>query len=481
MKILIVRLSALGDVIHGLPVAARLKQAIPGVELTWLVENAAKDVLVNNPAVDRVLVFPKKEWKQKLKTVNGLLGLPSTASKFAKELKSFHFDAVIDLQGLLKSALLAVASGAPRRFGFKTGREGADWFLTDKLDPGDYFAADTHVVDLNLRLADLVIANLKPSDKSIPRSTSSAGPPQSATFFNPVAFKDEGSPEHNQHTSTANGLDPKDSLVTTNGSTTSPDGTIGGLPDSGAGATSIGSPDVQPLETQSPKPPIQQISGDSGSTPAGAQPKSYSYIYDAISFPLPAPSSESIAKAEALVKRSLSDSSRMVALIPGTTWESKVWPIDRWADLAKLLGQARRTQFVLIGGPSEIKTNEELSHMISNGTTGGVVHNLTGNTTILDLVALFAKVHLVIGADTGPLHLAAAVGSAPVLAVHGSTPTTRNGPYGRLCGTAALDLECQPCFKKICPLGTTACLRDLSPAVVAEAAVKLASTQTDCG
>lgn len=414
MRILIVRLSALGDVIHGLPVAARLKQAIPGVELSWLVENAAKDVLIDNPAVDRVILFPKKEWKACLKSPAGLASLPALISRYGKELKSHNFDVVIDLQGLLKSALLAVASGAPRRFGFKTGREGADLFLTDKLDVGDYFAENTPVVDLNLQMADFVLKRLGLSDKLSIGTTPSPGPGLATEKGTSAGGKDSrklidtdvsATAANVLPTSTTPGSDTADGGDTTAGSTSNPNGITGGLLDSATGETGDGSPPDG--ASVSPAPASRALSSLLNPTATdGASTRKHSYIYESKSlFPLPAPSAEAVAKIENLLKASSLSSGLKVVLIPGTTWESKIWPTRNWAAFANAIRDRKKCDIILVGGPSEISANKELEKMLTASTTGGGVLNLTGQTSLTDLLVLFERVQLVVGADTGPLHL----------------------------------------------------------------------------
>jgi ADP-heptose:LPS heptosyltransferase len=129
--------------------------------------------------------------------------------------------------------------------------------------------------------------------------------------------------------------------------------------------------------------------------------------------------------------------------------------------LARNLLDRTSYKILIIGGPTDVHDNQVIENELGTSTTGRVA-NLTGKTSLLDLIALFNVVDLVIGADTGPLHIAAATGKPKVVGIFGSTPAQRNGPYGEQCRAIFLGLSCQPCFEKTCPLGTTACLKDMS-------------------
>ncbi|QDR82046.1 lipopolysaccharide heptosyltransferase I [Sporomusa termitida] len=119
-NILIVKLSAIGDVIHALPVAPALKQCFPQTRLTWVVEPPAYDVLTNNPCIDEIIVFEKKRCKS-------LAGLYRYAPAFIRELRERRFDLALDLQGLFKSAAISWLSGAPERLVYCDAREHSDW------------------------------------------------------------------------------------------------------------------------------------------------------------------------------------------------------------------------------------------------------------------------------------------------------------------------------------------------------------------
>lgn len=359
MDILIIRLSALGDIIHCIPAVVHLKKTIPGARITWLVEPAGAPLLVNNPAVDDVVVLPRKQWISQLRNPFRWGATASDITQFWSALRSRKFDAAINFQGLLKSAVCASASGAKIKLGFKGSREGSDWFMTELLDVGDYFAHHTHVVDLNLRLAHHLCYRLG-------------------------------------HATTK---------------------------------------DIDPARDTS--------------------------------FTLPAVPDSMVANMNALINADSEMASQPVAaLIPGTTWPTKIWPLDRWKALGvSLLEKGYR--ILVLGGPSEKLDNARLVQSIQNAHPGASILDLTGKTSLLELIALFENCQLVVGGDTGPLHLADAVGIPSVVAVHGSTPVGRNKPYrGK---TVSLELSCQPCFESTCPLGTTACLHDLDADTVLSA------------
>ncbi len=116
MNILIVKLSAIGDVIHALPVSRALKQTYPECRITWIVEKPAYDLLTNNPDIDELILFEKAKFKS-------FSGFFQNSAILKKQLKSKKFDVVLDLQGLFKSAALAWMSGASKRLGYCNMRE----------------------------------------------------------------------------------------------------------------------------------------------------------------------------------------------------------------------------------------------------------------------------------------------------------------------------------------------------------------------
>lgn len=117
-NILIVKLSAIGDVIHALPVAQALKTCFPQAKVSWVVEKAAYDLLTNNPYIDELILFEK----QKFKSIGGFI---FESPAFIQFLRSKKYDLALDLQGLLKSGLIAYLSGASKRLVYENAREGS--------------------------------------------------------------------------------------------------------------------------------------------------------------------------------------------------------------------------------------------------------------------------------------------------------------------------------------------------------------------
>ena len=136
-RILVVRLGAMGDIIHTLPAVAWLKQSHPGAHLTWLVEPRWAPLLEENPYVDRVVLLRRQSFS----------GLMETR----RELRTATYDFAVDFQGLLKSAMAASAAHPARLFGFHQSQlreRVAGLFYSDKT-----LSRSAHVVDRNLELA----------------------------------------------------------------------------------------------------------------------------------------------------------------------------------------------------------------------------------------------------------------------------------------------------------------------------------------
>jgi heptosyltransferase I len=118
-RILLVKFSALGDVVHTIPVVHKLRRRYPAAEIDWLVRPAFADLLAGHSAVNNVVAFPRQGWGTPWREqASRLAGLAQLLSR----LRSRRYDLVIDLQGQLRSALLTLAAGAPVRIGFDRPR-----------------------------------------------------------------------------------------------------------------------------------------------------------------------------------------------------------------------------------------------------------------------------------------------------------------------------------------------------------------------
>lgn len=139
MKLLVIKPSSLGDILHAYPAVALLIRQFPGVEITWVVNENLKGMVELFPGLAKILPFPRKS----------LGRLPA----FLKELRTETYDAVLDFQGLLRSGLIARAArttSPARRYGFAAAREGAPLFYTHKVKiPPEII----HAADKNLFLA----------------------------------------------------------------------------------------------------------------------------------------------------------------------------------------------------------------------------------------------------------------------------------------------------------------------------------------
>jgi lipopolysaccharide heptosyltransferase I len=147
LRVLIVRLGALGDVVHAIPVAAALRRALPDARIDWVVGARHQEILTLVPAVTSVMGVRDRGGE-----ADGL-SIPRAIARFRRE----RYDVVLDLQGLVKSAVIARASGARRVIGFsrKYLREPlAALFYSEHYDPGGagiYARSETrHVVTINL-------------------------------------------------------------------------------------------------------------------------------------------------------------------------------------------------------------------------------------------------------------------------------------------------------------------------------------------
>jgi len=154
MRILIVKLSSIGDVVHTLPTLAAIKKALPEAEISWVVEKRAAEILRNNPLLSDLIEIDTKALRHKAKLGKTLLA----ARRQLKKLRTSEFDLSIDFQGLLKSASIAKLSKTKKRYGFskKNLREPASRILLTRTIK---VKSKQNIIEKNLSLAEKSLAH----------------------------------------------------------------------------------------------------------------------------------------------------------------------------------------------------------------------------------------------------------------------------------------------------------------------------------
>jgi len=347
VNILIVKLSAIGDVVHTLPSLAALRSLYPEAHLTWVVEEGAADLLRGHPCLDRVLVSRRKTWLKALRK-GAIAGASKEMREFLARLRDRPYDLVIDFHGLFKSALLAALSGGRRRLGYDSLQELSGFFYNEKI-PEDL---TKHAVE---RYLDF-IRHL-------------------GVFYN------EKIPEDLTKHAVERYLDF-----------------------------------------------IRHL----GAVPA---------VRD---FTIPA-DDVNRRRVEELLREEglLGGSGPLVAVNPVALWPTKLWTQEAFADLCLRLAE---------GGCRVVLTGAEAEGGYLEGVrvkAKGKVKNLGGRTTLRDLACLYGLADVVVTTDSGPMHIAAAVGT-PVVALFGPTDPARTGPYGEGHRVIRRNLPCAPCFRKVC-------------------------------
>jgi heptosyltransferase-1 len=304
MRIALVKLSAIGDVVHALPVAAALRAGLPQARVTWVVERREAAVLRGNPALSEIVPIDTRGWRR-ARSVPSIAETTGAVVALGRHLRAARFDVTIDLQGLIKSGLITAATRAPLRIGFAAAhcREPANTLFTNhRITPPD---SARHVVDRYLSL-------------------------------------------------------------------------------------------LQPL---------------------GVRPH-------AVEFPLPTAAAAETRVDEFLAAAGVKPRDRLVVLNPGAGRPDKRWPIARFRGLARrLIGDAGAAVLVT-WGPNEL---DDARAIAESGPTSRAA--LAPPTDLDELVAVLRRASVVVAGDTGPLHLAAALGT-PCVGLYGPTSAGRNGPYG---------------------------------------------------
>ena len=151
-----------------------------------------------------------------------------------------------------------------------------------------------------------------------------------------------------------------------------------------------------------------------------------------------------------------------ITLQPGARWDNKRWPAAHFAELVRqTAAQFPRTLFAILGSADE----RPLAEIIGRAAPDRCL-NLCGQTSLPEMIEWVRLGELMVTNDTGPMHVAAALGK-PMVALFGPTEPRRTGPYGRLGSVLRIDLPCSPCLSSRCTYAKPdECLKAVSPAMV---------------
>ncbi len=165
-KILIIKPSALGDIVHTLPFLAAVHDRYPEAEIHWVVARGLHSFLEDHPMITRLWIMDKDRWKRPGRLRQSLAEIV----RFRRGLRKERFDISIDLSGLLRSGLVTWAAGARERLGFSDSDEGSPFFYNRKIEGGDAI----HAIDRYLKLARLMdcdVAGIRYPMAPLPENT----------------------------------------------------------------------------------------------------------------------------------------------------------------------------------------------------------------------------------------------------------------------------------------------------------------------
>jgi heptosyltransferase-2 len=157
-----------------------------------------------------------------------------------------------------------------------------------------------------------------------------------------------------------------------------------------------------------------------------------------------------------------------IVISPGAEYGgAKMWPAGSYATFVRSLSQRTEGGIVVIGSESERNVAEEIV-----SESGVSARNLAGECSIDQLLAILRGASLIVGNDSGPVHISAAMGR-PTLTIFGSTSPSWTSPKGRSVEIVRADLDCSPCFERECPHGEPRCMLDIDPKRVFDLAYRM--------
>lgn len=162
-----------------------------------------------------------------------------------------------------------------------------------------------------------------------------------------------------------------------------------------------------------------------------------------------------------------------IAVVLGSSWESKDWNFEGYSNLVQHVIKTENRHVVLLGGSDQWAVAEK---HIKKANSPKII-NLTGNS-LIEMTAVLKAAAAAVGPDSGPGHLAAAVGT-PYVTLFGPTPADRHVPYGCEHLIVQSDLNCAPCYQKQCPEGNNRCMDNIEVGDVAEKISQALAETTD--
>lgn len=155
-----------------------------------------------------------------------------------------------------------------------------------------------------------------------------------------------------------------------------------------------------------------------------------------------------------LIQWGINPEEKLIALNAGGTWPTKRWTVNGFAQLADVLNR-KYGRVIFVGSAGDLSLVEEIVNLME---TKPVI--ATGKTSLPELAALLARCNLVISNDSGPVHVAAAVGT-PTITIFGPSDDIKYRPLGEKHKIVTSSVDCRPCGKHQCPLGHHRCMADI--------------------
>lgn len=163
-----------------------------------------------------------------------------------------------------------------------------------------------------------------------------------------------------------------------------------------------------------------------------------------------------------------------IAVVMGSSWDSKDWNFSGYHNFVQTIIETQNRHVVLLGGNSQMALAADLVEKLNSPK----VINLTGNS-LLEMTAVLKAAAAAVGPDSGPGHLAAAVGT-PYVTLFGPTPANRHAPYGCEHLTIQSNLSCAPCYKKQCPGRHKECMTSIDVSEVADKISRALADRDSC-